>query len=103
MMPPTKGTNAMKYHQPLRPVSCSLRTVTASEGINIAREYREMGMKIRKAMALGSEWPNNMTNPTARIANPIPMSMLKSVKYQYSFRLARPSNTAYFLSTSRYQ
>lgn len=28
----TKGTNASKYHQPDRPVSCSRRTVTASPG-----------------------------------------------------------------------
>src|SRR5919112_4821400 len=42
-------------------------------------------------------------NKTSISDSTINTMMLNSTKYQYSIRLALPLNTAYFLSTSRYQ
>ncbi len=42
MMAPAIGTSGINHHHPLRPVSWSLRTVTAMLGIKMAREYAKL-------------------------------------------------------------
>ena len=60
MIAPTSGTKAMRSHQPLRPVSWSLRTVTESEGISNA----------------SVKMPVNMPIPDARSKDPVATSTM---------------------------
>ncbi len=42
--PPIRGTNAMKYHQPLLPMSCNRRTVIDSAGMKLTTPNIPMDM-----------------------------------------------------------
>jgi len=48
MSPPIRGTNAMKYHQPLFPMSWRRRIVTAREGTKSTNPYADITPISRK-------------------------------------------------------
>jgi hypothetical protein len=95
---PTNGTSTMNHHHPLLPVSWSLRTVTASEGINTASEYRPPSTPVLLAPV-----PTFVPMTASMMARTKLMITLKSTNIQNSWRRARPPKTAYFFNTSTYQ
>ena len=77
MIGPTSGTKLMKYHAPLRSMSCSLRTVTARLGTKIARiqsRYKTPKVPSKASSSAAAK----IVRPRNRAAN------------QYSDRRARP-------------
>src|SRR5579862_5309247 len=94
-MPPTNGTKEIKIHHPLRPMSWSLRTVTPSDGRSTAQRYSTINKREGLKLMPGATPPTaTSTTMTREFIN---------WKNQYSFRRARPSNTAYFFKTVKYQ
>jgi len=83
---PTSGTKGMNNHRPLQLVSCSLRTSEATDGITIASMSSEGN---RPRLVVRTILP---TKTNAAI-----IGKCASSNTQYSFRRARPANTAYFL------
>ena len=77
----------IRYHHPLRPTSCSLRTITANEGMNIARLYKPP--KTPKEPSI-----EDIPNAISTRVNTMETREENNVKYQYSERLARPLKSA---------
>jgi hypothetical protein len=71
------GIKQSKSHHPLLPVSCNLRTPTASDGNNTAKEYSHVKTFCAPIML-------------SRIARMIEMIKLNRTNIQYSLRLALP-------------
>ena len=84
---PTSGTMPISSHQPLRLLSCSRRTPTASDGSNRASDTRVFS---------GDTTISTISTKNAASSRALPMlaRMVNSTKNQYSDRMARPSKVA---------
>ena len=95
-IPPTRGINPRKHHQPLLPISCSLLTCTASPGMITASSYRTY------IQPYGKPWKLVLNKLSSRKAT-IKKMRLNRTKNQYSFLRALPLKTVYFFRAARYQ
>ena len=78
-MTPIRGMKASSHHQPLRSVSCSLRTPIASDGRNVTKpQIDETG------------WTLIDNTPTSMIVVTMPTRTVKRIHYHNSDRDARP-------------
>jgi hypothetical protein len=85
-MPPMSGTKNNKSHQPVRPVSCSLRTATAMLGRNMARPQSAPTGAVTEPAAASIARSIMAAAMSASIAN--------KFQNQNSERAARPANFA---------
>ncbi len=91
---PTRGMRVINIQPPPRPMSCIRRTATASDGIISASETR-VDMTDQNTDGLPLNPPVRPSiNPSTQ-----PIRKLKSTKYQYWLREARPEKLAYWLNT----
>jgi hypothetical protein len=92
----------IKNHQPLFPISWSRRTKTPREGRSTAREYREE-MQLNTVVREVWEFLSIDVAMPTRTPRIMAITKLTKTNIQYSFLLALPLNTAYFLITAMYQ
>lgn len=99
-MAPAKGMRASSISQPLLLLSWRRRTVNASDGTMVAKV--QMTIKTSPKMAPGPYWGVLLNDDDAVPAltmmfKTMLMQTETKVHHQYSLRLARPENVAYFL------
>src|ERR1700730_4144243 len=95
MRGPTNGIKPMRVHQPLRFVSWSRRTHTPSDGSIVARANNPLNSPKLAFPFIPVIASTTRSAPTNK--------QLNNWKNQYSFRRARPENTAYCFKPSKYQ
>src|SRR5579863_943037 len=98
-IPPNAGMSPISISHPLIPMSCSRRAQTARDGTKAASPYTA---KRIPNMAPSAD-PRVVVND-AKISNSSTsaITMLTSVKIQYSLRRERPVKSAYLRQTIRY-